>query len=69
MALIELEHIVKTYDLGLSKVRRCGTSTSHRARRVRRHRRAVGVGQVDVDEHHRLPRRAHRGRYRLSDGT
>ena len=67
MALIELDHIVKTYDLGLSKVPALrDVHFSHRAGRVRRHRRAVGLGQVDADEHPRLPRRAHLGPLPLS---
>ena len=33
---------------------------AHRRERVRRHRRPVGLGQVDADAHPRLPRRADR---------
>jgi len=51
---------------GLSKVR-LATSTSIE-RGESSPSSAVRVGQVDADEHHRLPRRAHRGRYRSPDG-
>jgi len=60
MALIELEHIVKTYDLGLSKVRRCGTSIFPSSAASSSPSSGSRGRQVDADEHHRLPRRAHR---------
>ena len=43
-------------------------SLADRARRVRRHHGRLGLGQVDADEHHRLPRPPDLGRY-LLDGT
>ena len=36
-----------------------GVSLTVRARRVRRHHGLVGLGQIDADEHSRLPRPAH----------
>ena len=58
--LIELSHVSKDYDTGGGVVRAMrDVDLSHRARRVRRHRRHERLGQVDDDEHPRLPRPAH----------
>ena len=60
-AVIELDRVTKVYRTG--RHRRAalrGVSLHHRQRRVRRHHRALGIGQVDADAHPRLPRRADR---------
>ena len=67
--VIELRDIVKTYAIGEIQVHALrGVSLDGRSRRLRRDHGRVGVGQVDDDEHHRLPRRADRGWYWL-DGV
>ena len=57
----------KTYGKGEAQGARAGRRRPRdRARRVRRDHGAVRVGQVDGDEHHRLPRHADRRRATLS---
>ena len=59
MALLELDDISKMYQMGDVEVRALrGVSLRHRAGRVRRDHGRVGLGQVDADEHPRLPRPA-----------
>ena len=59
--VIAMETIRKVYDTGKVKVEALkGIDLAVGRRRVRRHRRAVGLGQVHADEPHRLPRHADR---------
>ena len=59
MSLIETVDLWKTYVMGAEEVHALrGVSIQHRARRVRRHHGAVGLGQVDADEPDRLSRHA-----------
>ena len=58
----------RDYVVGGETVRALdGVNGRHREGRVRRHRRPVGLGQVDADERDRLPRHADApARYRLN---
>ena len=52
-----LRDIRKTYENGALKVPVLhGITFTDRSRRIRRHHGTVGLGQVDADEPHRLPR-------------
>ena len=58
-------HRPRPADQGVRRRRDCrscprGRRPQRRAGRVRRDHGRVGLRQVDADEHHRLPRRAHR---------
>ena len=60
--VVELSGVSRAPPVGGRRSRRAGRRRpAHRARRVRRHHGAVGFGQVDPDEHARLPRPADRG--------
>ena len=59
-AVIEIDGLNKTYRMGEVEVQRAaGRQLYDRARRVRRDHGRVGLGQIDPDEHHRMPRSAH----------
>jgi hypothetical protein len=62
-ALIRFEKVWKTYGKGEARVNALAGVDLEIARRVRRHHGTVRLGQVDGDEHHRLPRYADAGRY------
>ena len=63
MPLLRVRDLVKTYQVGDVAVRALrGVSARYRGRRIRRRRRAVGLGQVDVHAHPRLPRSSDVGR-------
>ena len=66
-ALIELRGVTKTYGSRRRRGSRAARHRpAHRRRRVRRGHGAERLGQVDVHEHPRLPRRARRaGAYRF----
>ena len=58
-SVLRLRDVVKTYVMGSEEVHALsGVSLSDRRERIRRNHGAVRLGQVDPDEHHRLPRRA-----------
>ena len=55
-----MQRLTKTYGAGETAVHAlAGVDLTHPARRLRRGHGRLRLGQVDPDEHHRLPRRRH----------
>ena len=65
-SVLRLRDVVKTYVMGSEEVHAlAGVSLDDRRERIRRDHGSVRLGQVDADEHHRLPRRADQRFYSL----